>query len=361
MKFISKTEAYTYCIYVLTQLEETITRQLKDYPSEQQGFVLEAMVQPMARAIENIKRAMENHEQNPWVITEHLEKIKSIPNVDMQRIFTTLQKAIAHSNFNQTPQEKFENVLGRRVESEWAISLLLNPTQAMMKAVGEVSAKIVKSIRENESFIQEKVFCHVFTEDYSILGFGGFKSEPILTDIIQLLENNDPIKFIEIMCAHHTFGRYMLPGVVICNPPIRKPVGQLHELIQSFFKGNPEDFFTKVSERPTGKHLRAMFMKELTYRKSPLFKQATNRGRNGSIQKIKTQRLGLMLVSQEAHERDLPTHDNFWVADCKGQLPLLDSQYVIDLIENDTVYVAGPSGMTTTCLGQMELQLMEMI
>lgn len=345
MKFISKTEAYTYCIYVLTQLEQSLIKKSE----------MKRRIEFVSLAIEDIKVAMENHEQNPRVVIKHLERLMPFLNADMQSLLTELQADLAHNDFKQTSQEKFENILGRRVESELAISLLLNPTQAMMYAVGRVSKEIVKSIQDNRIFINEKNFCNVFTESFCILSFGALKSAPSIDDMIHLLESNDPSKLIEIMYIHHAYGRYLLHSLIICLPPVRKPVGKLNHLIKEIFDGNSEDFFKTIAESKSSKDLRTRFIKELTYKKSPLFEQPTNRGRKNRIQKVETHQLGLMLLTQQDDEIDFPTHDSSWVADCKVQQPNFESQYVIDLIENDTVYVAGPSGMTTTCLGQMEL------
>lgn len=345
MKFISKTEAYTYCIHVLTQLKQWLIKNSE----------MKRRIDFVSLAIEDIKIAMENHEQNPRVVIKRLETLKPFLEGDIQSILTELQRDLAHNDFKQTSQEKFENILGRRIESELAISLLLNPTQAMMYAVGRVSKEIVKSIQDNRIFMNQENFCNVFTEAFSILSFGAFKSVSSIDDMIHLLESNDPSKIIEIMYIHHAYGRYLLHSLIIFLPPLRKPVGKLNQLIKEIFDGDTKDFFKTIAESKSSKDLRTRFIKELTYKKSPLFEQPTHRGRKYPTQKTKTHQLGLMLITQQEDEIGFPTHDSSWVADCKVQQPNFESQYVIDLIENDTVYVAGPSGMTTTCLSQMEL------
>lgn len=89
---------------------------------------------------------------------------------------------------------------------------------------------------------------------------------------------------------------------------------------------------------------------------SPLYKVLDNRGKMpNAFDEEATQQLGLLGWGQEEYEIDLPTHHSIWTADCKAQGANLKSQYVLDLIENDAVYVSGPSGMTSVLLGQMEI------
>lgn len=61
-----------------------------------------------------------------------------------------------------------------------------------------------------------------------------------------------------------------------------------------------------------------------------------------------------MSTNQSIYEKDFPSLPFKWVADCKNQTPDLGSQYFKDEIENNAIYVAGPSGMTSLLLGQME-------
>ena len=75
--------------------------------------------------IERIKIAMENHEQDITALIARLEDAKQDQAPWVSDAIKTLQQDLERSDFKQTPEEKFENPLARRAESELALALLL--------------------------------------------------------------------------------------------------------------------------------------------------------------------------------------------------------------------------------------------
>lgn len=137
MNFKSRTEAYSYAISLLTQLSKQHIGVVSDKTNT--TFSL------FNACISNLKIAMENHEQDLKIIANFIEELISqgdiLPNEEA--LLRELSFNILNSTYQQTIKEKFDNPLARRWESELAIILLCNPTEAMMQAVQEVSAQIL--------------------------------------------------------------------------------------------------------------------------------------------------------------------------------------------------------------------------
>ncbi len=352
MRFISKTEAYTYSLSILTYIRNKsldIKTSLKA-PSQR--------INAINDTIEDTKVALENHEQNPKIIVTLLEQLKPLLNQEDQQCITTLQNDIQQSDYQQTPQAKYENILARRFESEMAIALLQNPTHATMNAVKRVSDQLQILIRNNSDAMS--LLIKQLTQVREPITFGEPDHIPTSNDLLILLEENSPTKLIEIMYLHYLTANKLTRAVSIKHLNPTPPVGKLAETITDIYSSDtPLDFFKIALASPLdfGVYSRSYISDQLFY-KSPLFTAAGNRGRLGSLDNFQlhvTNQLGLMLQQQQDYEIGLPTHSSTWCPDCKCQPANLKSAYVIDLIDNDAVYVAGPSGMTSILLNQMEI------
>ena len=284
-----------------------------------------------------------------------LEQIKLIPTPIDLFLLKSIQEALLTNHYQQTPLEKFQNPLARRLESEQAITLLQHPTEAMMISVYRVSREIINFLYDEERH-WKKIYQPDLQEDSHVIAFGAFKELPTYRQVKRLLDDNDPNMLAEIMFIHYKIGA-LIRNRPISYPSIRAPIGRLAELIRDFdHQGPPISFFEEGLKIPGREGFRYReYISNTVFYKSPLYTAPGNRGRCGEIEYILTHQLGLFLQEQIVHAAGLPVHSSTWVADCKAQKPDFESQYVIDLIENDAVYVAGPSGMTSILLGQMEV------
>ena len=341
MHFKSRIEAYSTAIILLERIKKTI---LTD------GNMAHKKIN---QCIEKIKTAIENHEKNPQVVADYLKQLaheKSLPAKDIKAIIG-LRRDILASDYKQTTREKFENPLARRAESELPIILLQDPTKAMMESVKRVSDEIIKLIDDlgnNFNFVSR-----VFSESAHIISLGAFKTVPTAADIKKILLENDPEKLPEIMHIHFKFAQNITRTMPIINAPARKPVGKLAEIVKKIWPGKPAETFFSEGLAKQGE-MRSYIADTVIY-KSQLFTAIPGRGRTGTFSQQLTNQTGLMLRGQEEYEINLTKYDFRWGADCKNQPADLNSQYVLDLVDNDAVYVAGPSGMTSLFLGQMEI------
>lgn len=329
--FRSKPEAYTSALITVHELK-------KDYSEAKE----------LEHAIEQIKIAFENHEQDPQVVCEILQKI--IPAIDPkdQRLSELIQQ-ISTSNYTQSARAKFEAPLSRRYESEVAIKLLREPTKAMMEAVGEVSKQILSAIK-NQGMTNNHIFLSTLTAENRAEGCGGFDRIPTLGEVTNILKNNHPSRLAEIMHIHYKFCRGLMDDG-LGDTPVRPPVGKLKDIVESLGKGPPEEFFKRKLNNTYLKHID----RDLFYN-GPLYTVEHNRrrGRDGRVGYGVWNRLGIMLRSQQDFYYDLPTLGNYWKPDVINQEADLTSPYVTDLIDNDTTYVSGPSGMLSLYMGHME-------
>lgn len=347
MKFKSKIEAYTYAIVLLTKIREKVASTESTYRISNQAT--------LEQGINKIKCAIENHEQNHEVITGYLQEIfnDSILATTDQELINSLIKDIETSDYQQTVKDKYRNPLARRSESEIAISLLQKPTKAMMESVKRVSNELLQLIDDLEDDFNPCL--KIFNESIHVIALGAFKKTPTKDEIKQILKENDPTKLPEIMHIHFKFAQSITREVPIKHAPVRQPVGRLAEIIKNIWSGTPNEFFSiAIAKEWGGRQYRSYISDELMY-KSPLYTNIRGRGRCGEFDTDRTQQMGLMLKDQEEYEVGLPKHSSSWAADAKSQPADLTSPYVLDLVENDTVYVAGPSGMCSMLLGQMEI------
>lgn len=316
----------------------------------------------LKNCIENVRIAVENHEQNPQVVIDLLQTLIATEQLSPERIalITRLQKDIKNSDYQQSPQDKYENPLARRFESECAIQLLVNPTTAMLDAVGQVSAQLIQYLDHLTEEELKTIECDIFCEEYHAISFGAFKKEPTLDNIKGILQANDKVQLAEIIHIH-----YKLAQFVSREYPIRHHgeankvtvVGEFAHIINEFYSKRKDPtaaFFTRLALDNLGNKLRYHISDDKLY-DSPLYTAGDNRGRGKNADMLRTCQTGLMLRGQEKFEEGFFKHASSWVADCKSQSVNLESQYVIDLIDNDAVYVSGPSGMTSNFLNQMEI------
>ncbi len=299
MNFKSKVEAYLYSIYVLNEM-------------------LKSNIDSTDRineAVEAIQIHIENHEQDPSVVVEVLSSINDVVTAKDQLVLNKVSRAVRNSDYSQTSQEKWENPLGRRFESQLQIELLTHPTDAMMESVGKISCKIVDIL--NTDFALQLGLMLNLSEEAHVIAFGGFSYIPLFSEIRDMLVNNEPENLVEIMHVYFKFAQGF--------------VRQLKRNFKSIARGVKEVSDTK------------MYGSEYY----------SERGRGGGILLNFTHQMGLLTTEDEICNQSLPEHPSRWVADCKAQPPNLDSPFTRDLIENDTPYVAGPSGMTSMFVGQM--------
>ena len=347
MKFQSKNEAYSYAILTLIKLK-------KMYENPRQ----EKCILTIDEHIDFIKIALENHEQDLNKIISSLDVTKEFLTPNMQAIITRLQQNILNSNYEQTDEEKFRNPLARRAESELAITLLQQPTAAMLTAVKRVSNEIIKLIPDMTPDMLDD-FLELLQETKNDLALGSYKNPVTLPEVLQLLTENSAYKLSEIMHVHFKLALGIIRKIPIKHTPVRTPVGKLAEIMSEIYPGVDSDLeriecFTQGIADSKNNDLRAYII-NIAISQSDLYTALPDRGRSGTIKNIRTNQLGLMLKDQQEYAAHLPYHTSSWVADCKGQSANFKSQHVKDLIENDTVYVAGPSGMTGLLLGQMEM------
>ncbi len=350
MNFKSKTEAYSYAILLLTRLSKRYAKWT--------FFQENSAITQINACICSLKIAMENHEQDLKISAERIEGLISqcalLP--DDEVLLRELSTNILNSTYQQTIQEKFDNPLARRWESELAIVLFCNPTTAMMQAVSEVSAQILLFI-EQLSLLKEfdwSFYIDLFSRSYHVISFGA-EENPTLDEIKKILVENRPEQLAEIMHIHYKFAQGIIRKFPIKGIE-RKPVGKMAEIVARIWQGPAEKFFSEgLQDSISGAPYRGYIPDHLMYG-SPLYKVLDNRGKMpNSFNEESTQQLGLLCWGQEEYEIGLPKHHSIWTADCKAQGANLRSQYVLDLIENDAVYVSGPSGMTSVLLGQMEI------
>ena len=341
MHFKSRIEAYSSAIILLERIKKTI---LTD------GNIAHKKID---ECIRKIKTAIENHEKNPQVVAEYMKQLaleKSLP-VESIKAIIGIKRDILASDYKQKTREKFENPLARRAESELPIILLQDPTKAMMESVKRVSYEIIKLIDDLGDIFD--FYRRLFSEAAHIISLGAFKTAPTAAEIKKILLENDPEKLPEIMHIHFKFAQNITRIMPLKHAPARKPVGKLAEIVNKIWPGKPAETFFSEGLAKHGE-MRSYITDTEIY-SSKLFTAIPGRGRTGTFSQQLTNQTGLMLRGQEEYEINLTKYNFRWGADCKNQPADLNSQYVLDLVNNDAVYVAGPSGMTSLFLGQMEI------
>ena len=82
-------------------------------------------------------------------LAEQFEKI--LPEREMTKLHK-IQQALKECSYQQIDEDRWENIVSRRVESQIQIELLQHPTAAMMKAVAQVSNKILDLLQKKDDF-----------------------------------------------------------------------------------------------------------------------------------------------------------------------------------------------------------------
>ncbi len=341
--FYSKTEAYTYTIALLTEIDA-------EYKVTNQHIT---------DCIKKIRIAIENHEQNPKIVQQYLDSIpnNAIPPKYNPQIIQ-LKLAILNSPYHkQTPQQKFENILQRRLESEICIELITNPTKVMMDVVKNISLHILTMI----DVIQTKHHYDIgllntlrrrMTSKEDADAFGSLPNISI-EEIKNILQQNHVDTLATIMCIHFIFSKIVMRDTLIMTAPQRKPSGHLLKLIQDYLqdeKADPITYFKDhiASVGRQGRNSRSYISDRVMY-DSPYYE---DRGRGGYTP-LWTNQMGLMLATQD--RSGLAHHiQSCWQADVTTSTPNYHARVVLDAIENDTIYVGGASGMCSMLLGQME-------
>lgn len=333
MSFRSKPEAYAYALLSLEAISEKNL---------------------VKKTIDSIKRALEDHEQDQKVVLDLLyqlvdnDQLSEVNRVDIAEII----QRMLDSSYLQSAQEKFNNPLMRRLESELASELLLNPTPATMKAVKLISDRIIILFLQLDDLTLHNFILHYLCSGSGYLSF--ITQSTKLADFINLLEKNAPNDFISIMYIHYIVAAKLLRETIVNIAPKREPVGELLSIVRNIWSGSPSEFFTKKSKHHL--YLQSYIANDLMYNSELYRSHDGNRGRKDQMKSLHpSNKFGIMLHSQFEDEINLPFCCLSWVADCKNQNPDLESPYVIDLIDNDAIYVSGFSGMTSIYLNQMEI------
>ncbi len=355
MAFASRSEALTHMIWVLTQIQTKHSSQCSD-----------ELVISVSDTITQLQIAFENHVQDiqPSLalfknICETLSKAKIFDTHD-QAITSTIISDIEKNTFIQSAEVKFANPLARRAESELPILLLLKPTKAMMAAVAQVSKRIIQLLEDME--YDQSPLLMLLEKPNKHVTLGVITPTPTISQIKQVLAENDPARLPEIMYLHYQISLNIVRDSPIKGTPDHMPIGDTAALLQKVWHKteNIRDFYGPLGIGNPGKYGDACrgFIPNTAFYSSALYlsKEDDTRGRQGTLRDdTSCNQLGLMLTEQSKYAQGLPTHPSSWVPDVKGQSANFQSQHVIDQIQNDGVYVSGYSGMTSLLLGQMEL------
>ncbi|MCW8469962.1 hypothetical protein OQJ19_04730 [Fluoribacter gormanii] len=336
--FKSKTEAYFFALYNLMELAKTSN----DEHIEQ--------------AIKEMKILIENHEQDPRKAATILTSLASqLEDEGQQTLLRDIASTIQTSAYQQTLQEKYDSPLARRFESEMQIALLKSPTDKMMESVGHVSQALLNVFEQMEQqgyrdILEE--FAEHLTSGQEQTGFGSQPESISLDQVRQILQRNDPNELNQIMFIQFLFAQKwmrQLPESIL-PPNKNKPTGKMLELVKEYnngeYRDNPQAFFNEFDG------MKLKFISDIQMYGSELFTADPTRGRQGSLPRTFSSQMGLMRLGQ--NQEGLDVDRSSWTPDVKYQEANLDSPFTRDLIENDAVYAAGPSGMTSLFMGIME-------
>src|SRR3990167_3642794 len=340
MYFTSYIEAYSY---TLLQLNELKTK-YKDFLK---------LTVALDICLDQVKFAVENHNNNASQLCQFIKTFLLAKSYqpdfpltsDDKEQLSYLIKVIESSPYRQIDIEKFENPLARRLESEWAITLIKNPTPAMMQAVEITSKFIIQCLNipsEKIPFLLDFLIS-LGPKSSSPIRFGCFALTPCVKTVQTILAANKPSQFAEIMNIHYQFFWKIFRDLPIKRDVKNHVVGKFSSIIRELCD-KEEVFFHDLL--PQSRYHRG-YISDVKFSHSNLYlAEDGTRGRNGPQIKEKYYHCsGLMLANQAQYEKDLPQYPVAWGPDCKTQSPNLNSQYVRDLNDYNAVYVAGPSGM----------------
>jgi len=130
--FKSKPEAYSFALMILQSLASA------ESSSDGKDDIF--------ACINFIEKAFEDHEQDVNRVVQKIQELSCSHSISNDAVCTLLKLATMFQFEEITLQERFENPLGRRAESELPINLLLHPTKAIIAAVQEISNRILDVI-----------------------------------------------------------------------------------------------------------------------------------------------------------------------------------------------------------------------
>lgn len=353
ISFTLRTDAYLSVIHLLNALNEKLSGNTY-----------------IQQAIEYVKIQFENHVQSiddTCHLLENLIRVARLRSDDRQRI-RHLIMSIASSQFEQTPEIKFRNVMARHYESVMGITFLLNPTTKMLAAVKTMSDRIIPILDREQYLSKYPKLASQYDKRVRIYmrsignknhtGYcrlGALPDDYKLADVIDMMKNNRPEHLVHIMWFHYAFICFFraLPyALPVCN----EPVGEFATVLKAHWKAtdNYMDYFGEKGLGNPKSSEHRLFADTYLY-KRPIYGDY-NRGRGDLLSAVHpaaiTKVMGVMLPGDDDN---LPLYPYPQLPYCRILQPKFSSPYVKDLIDNDCVYVSGPSGMTTVFLGLMEM------
>lgn len=347
----SKPAAYSYILFKLVELAKHI--------------VSDTAKEKMMQYIEKIKIAFENHEQDISALKAELIQIDTeISNSQQKDTISKIIEIIEKiPSLNPSQQQRFENPFQRRFESEFGINLLLNPTDKMMEAVNRVSQRLIQLIKLNNEYFFFNVL-GACTINGACESFGCFPEKPTLGELITVLQENKKDELMKIMMIHffawadykktdNPIPAWDVPLVGEFETYVKDRVGQLG--IHFSNENSIANAYHAYINRPHYYNKELSYLSDVYFRDCPLYQ---DRGRGYFSQSTRYNRMGLMLLNQEAEAfSQLSSELKIlnWLPDVLCQKTDFYSHYVKDLLCNDVVYVAGVSGMASVLLGLMEL------
>ena len=322
----------------------------------------------VSKAIKNLKMAVENHDQDLTAVLAHLDEVMNDPQFDdeFKNELKFAKTHIQHIDFNQkNPSTKFENPLRRQLDSMVAINLLMQPTTLMMNPVNDISKGIIAILENYDTLpIISKEAIDMFLlslqslrgpgQYQAAISLGAFKDKPTVKNIIDFLKSAQPNDLAAIMHIHFKFALIASRRVPLSSTPKREPVGKFKEIIEQLEPAGYETYFAQMASEDVNVVRNGYLANEVIY-SSPIYSVDKLKGRAGELDYTNTTRkLGLMRDNQVKYQETFPTMPLPWVADAKAQMPNFQSAVTLDMIENDAIYVGGPSGMASLFLHLME-------
>lgn len=299
------------------------------------------------KTILKIKRALLDHELDQKKVVESVTLLLSILQGSDLQEFKQIAHDVKTSKYTKSRHDMWLNPYGRRLESEISINLLLNPTQKMKEAVRKVSQSILRVIKENEDYLKHhpeddetsKMIRQSFASLQKVdwvdkLGIGRYHEKYSMESFKKILMDNDFKYLDEIMLAHLKFA-----GIVLRKIPIVTSEKNEKISIESRVKQIDGDFY-----------------------QSEMYKVCPGRGRNGGLKRwdmYHTTHLGIDVNPLD--KKEMPKLKcKPWHADSMAQDAYLapsDKEYPIvrDMIENDTPFITGFSGLTSLLMPQMRI------
>jgi hypothetical protein len=306
MKFQSKPEGYLYALYVLESIGAAIS---------------EPKSESLVAAKADIRAAFESHHQDVGVVASIIKHlILTEPKLGEMhvKVLSALRDAILDSSYEQPLEAKLENMIGRHFESKMFVTLLSTPGPELMEAIKKMSDKIIQVLNHDSVSEFQSLFLELLTEESHALAFGSFKYKPSYQEVERILKDNNPEHFDKIMFIQFKFAR-----------DISRELHNIH------FR------FERAS-------LRNIEITDERMYESDFYLE---RGREGPIEILFTQQMGIHQRDASYACQSLPSHSSTWLADARAQKADLSSPFTLDLICNDTPYVAGVSGMTSMLIG----------